>query len=65
MHLYSEFVGEWNDYFGNNKWQKLPGGDHSAVGDCLATLEVIKYIAKTPADAEKIAARELEGIIPF
>ena len=65
MHLYSEFVGEWNDYHNSNKWQKLPGGDHSAVGDCLATLEVIKYIAKTPVDDTKIAARELEDIIPF
>ncbi len=65
MQLYSDFVGEWNDYFGSNKWQKLPGGDHTALGDCLATLEVIKYIAQTPVDDAKLAARESEDIIPF
>lgn len=65
MELYSEFVGEWNDYFGSNKWQKLPGGDHSALGDCLATLEVIKYIAQTSVDDTKLAARQAEDIIPF
>lgn len=42
MLAYSEFVGEWNDYFKNYKWQKLPSGDHSALGDCLATLSVLK-----------------------
>lgn len=45
MHYYSQYVGEWNDYYGNYKWQKLPGGDHSALGDCRATLEIIKEMA--------------------
>jgi DNA polymerase III subunit epsilon len=45
MQYYSQYVGEWNEYYGNYKWQKLPGGDHSALGDCKATLEVIKSMA--------------------
>ncbi|MEH1819326.1 MAG: 3'-5' exonuclease [Nostoc sp.] len=45
MHYYSQYVGEWNEYYGNYKWQKLPGGDHSALGDCKATLEVIKQMS--------------------
>jgi hypothetical protein len=45
MSNYASFVGEWNDYHGNYKWQRLPGGDHSAIGDCLATLELIKKMA--------------------
>jgi DNA polymerase-3 subunit epsilon len=45
MHYYSQWVGEWNSYHGSYKWQKLPGGDHSALGDCKATLEVIKAMA--------------------
>lgn len=65
MYLYSEFVGEWNDYHQSNKWQKLPGGDHTALGDCLATLEVIKYIGQAPVDEVKLAAREAEDIIPY
>jgi DNA polymerase III epsilon subunit-like protein len=45
MNTYAEWVGEWNDYRGNFRWQKLPGGDHTALGDCLATLELIKDMA--------------------
>jgi DNA polymerase-3 subunit epsilon len=45
MLWFSQWVGEWNSYHGNYKWQKLPGGDHSALGDCKATLEVIKRMS--------------------
>jgi DNA polymerase III subunit epsilon len=48
MQWYSQFCGEWNDYRGSYRWQKLPGGDHSAVGDCKATLRVIKGMAESP-----------------
>lgn len=47
MQWYSQWVGEWNNYHGNYKWQKLPGGDHSALGDCRATLEVIRRMAES------------------
>ncbi len=53
MELYSEFVGDWNNYYDNYQWQKLPGGDHSAIGDCKATLEVIKLMARTPLEIEQ------------
>ena len=46
MVWYSQFVGEWNEYHGGYKWQRLPGGDHSALGDCKATLEIIKEMAE-------------------
>jgi len=45
MTWYSQFVGDWNNYHGNYKWQRLPGGDHSALGDCKATLAVIRQMA--------------------
>jgi DNA polymerase-3 subunit epsilon len=45
MHWYSQWIGDWNDYHGNYKWQRLPGGDHSALGDCRATLAVLKQMA--------------------
>ena len=44
---YAKYVGEWNDYYRNYKWQSLPGGTHSALGDCLATLEVLRTMAAT------------------
>ena len=45
MKWYSQYVGDWNDWHNSYTWQKLPGGDHSALGDALATLEVLKEMA--------------------
>lgn len=45
MHWYSQWVGDWNDFHGNYRWQKLPGGDHTALGDARATLRVIERMA--------------------
>ena len=42
---YSAWVGEWNGHRGDYRWQRLPGGDHSALGDCLATLKVLQAMA--------------------
>lgn len=47
MKLWSCIVGEWNDSKGNWKWQRLPDGDHSAIGDCIATLKVLHRIGST------------------
>jgi DNA polymerase-3 subunit epsilon len=52
MLQYAQFIGEWNDYYGNYRYQKLPGGDHSALGDCLATLELIRHMARSPKPKE-------------
>jgi DNA polymerase III epsilon subunit-like protein len=46
MHWYAQFCGQWSNYWGNYKWQPLYGGDHSAIGDCRATLNVLKRMAK-------------------
>lgn len=42
---YSVYVGKWSDYHGSFKFQPLPGGDHTAIGDCKAVLELIKKMA--------------------
>ena len=47
MLRYAAWVGEWNDYHGSFRWQKLQGGDHSAISDCCATLDVIKKMANS------------------
>lgn len=44
---YSMFVGEWSDYHKDYRLQKLPSGDHSAIGDCKATLKLIHKMANT------------------
>jgi len=33
----------------NYRWQRLPGGDHSALSDCLATLKVLQAMAESEA----------------
>ncbi len=43
---YAQFYGEWNDDHGNYRWQKLPGGNHSALGDCQAVLAVLQKMAE-------------------
>lgn len=45
MEQYSTWVGDWSDWHCGYRWKKLPGGDHSALGDCLATLKVLKQMA--------------------
>jgi DNA polymerase-3 subunit epsilon len=45
MLWYSQWVGDWNDYHGDYKYQPLTGGNHSALGDCEATLKIIEKMA--------------------
>jgi DNA polymerase-3 subunit epsilon len=65
MEQYAVFFGEWNDYHGSYRWQRLPGGDHSAKGDCLATLQLVKKMASAHLSMEalddRIEIRESEG----
>lgn len=45
MLMYAQWYGDWNDYRGNYRWQKLTGGDHSAIGDCRATYRLMQRMA--------------------
>lgn len=45
MYRYAAWYGDWSDYHGSFRWQRLNGG-HRALGDCQATLERIKTMAK-------------------
>jgi DNA polymerase-3 subunit epsilon len=44
MRRYTDYVGEPSKR-GGYRSQKLPGGDHSALGDALATLRLIEEMA--------------------
>lgn len=60
MEAYAEFYGEWNNYHGNYRWQRLSvaaqncgirvAAAHSALGDCLMTLGVVKHLLESEAD---------------
>lgn len=45
MERYSGWVGDAREFDDSYRWQELPGGDHSAVGDCRATLAVVREMA--------------------
>lgn len=47
MLVYSAFVGDWSDYHENYTYQKLPSINHTALGDCYATLDIIEKMANT------------------
>lgn len=47
MIQYAAYVGEWDEYWVSYRWQKLPKGNHTAKGDCQATLELIKRMAES------------------
>lgn len=48
MEPYSAWVGSWSSYHHSYRWQRLPGGDHSALGDCRACLKVLQMMAEPP-----------------
>jgi DNA polymerase-3 subunit epsilon len=55
MEMFAEVYGEWNDYHQSYRWQRLTTAArhyrlpvfnaHSALGDCLMTLAVVKAMA--------------------
>jgi DNA polymerase-3 subunit epsilon len=48
MELYAQFYGDWSDYHGDYRWQRLPGGDHTALGDARATRDLLMWMADRP-----------------
>ena len=46
MEWYAQYYGDWSDYHRSYRWQAL-GGDHSAVGDCLAALKLLRGMAES------------------
>jgi DNA polymerase III subunit epsilon len=54
---FAQYVGQWSDYRESYTWQPLPGGDHSALGDCRATLEVLRRMAQN-ADGDEYSLED-------
>ena len=46
MLWYSQYCGDWHDYYQSYTLQKLPGGNHRAYGDALATHDLIYHMAQ-------------------
>lgn len=45
QYQYARYIGKWDDKRNDFKWQKLPAGNHTAYGDCLATLKILQEMA--------------------
>ncbi|WP_202638003.1 3'-5' exonuclease [Bailinhaonella thermotolerans] len=45
MGAWSRYQGEWDDELGDWRRHRLPAGDHTALGDCRATLALLQRIA--------------------
>lgn len=54
MLLFAKYVGEWSDYYGGYRYQSLPLGNHTALGDSLGTLELIREMAQTFASNREL-----------
>jgi DNA polymerase-3 subunit epsilon len=59
MLKYAQFVGEWNSYHHDYKWQRLPSATHNTLEDCQATLSLIKKIANSPLSPPKIPVKPI------
>jgi len=45
MRKYAMYCGDWSEYWRDYRWYPLPGGNHRAVGDALAALDLILSMA--------------------
>lgn len=63
MEQFAAFYGDWNDYYGSYRWQKLTTaaahfglsvvGAHGAVADALLTLAIVRKMAETKLSTEE------------
>jgi DNA polymerase-3 subunit epsilon len=79
MSAYAKFHGEWNDYRGNWKWQKLITatrwatnylkcdhyGTHRALNDCKNTLLVLKALAQYEGIQKDSNDKDFDECVPF
>lgn len=56
MQMYAQWVGEWHELHNDYRWQKLPGGDHTALGDCRATLAILHAMAASYSPLDPVQA---------
>lgn len=50
MNWYAHWCGAWDEYRESFRWQRLPDGDHTALGDCRAALECLRAMAADEDD---------------
>jgi DNA polymerase-3 subunit epsilon len=58
MELYAQFYGDWSERHGDYRWQPLPGGDHTALGDARATRDLLQWMADRPRFEDELKIQE-------
>ena len=53
MQQYARYMGEWSPKWQAYRWPRLSGGDHSALGDCRATLRLLQQMAASHLSMEE------------
>lgn len=61
METYAAYYGEWSEWHRSFRWQRLTGGDHSAIGDCRATLKLLQVMAESKLSSEVEDTGESNG----
>ncbi|NJM89774.1 MAG: 3'-5' exonuclease [Hydrococcus sp. RU_2_2] len=46
MHHYAKYCGDWDTYYKNYRWQKLPVGSNRALDGAIAIYDLIKQMAQ-------------------
>lgn len=59
MNKYAQWYGEYSSYWGNYKWQKLPGAKHTALDDCLATYDLLQKMAAHEEPSRQVVEHKL------
>lgn len=55
MLQHAKYFGDWDERRGQYKWQKLPGGTHTALEDCRAVLAVMREMAAAKTSEELVS----------
>ena len=58
---YSDWFGDWSDYWGNYAWQPLNGG-HRALGDCRAVVNCLKSMARPLEGSQAVEEADGAGV---
>lgn len=61
MLQYARWVGDWDPRRQSFRWHKLEGGDHSALGDCLATVKLLKKNGGGVVKEQMVECRVMVG----
>jgi DNA polymerase-3 subunit epsilon len=61
MLWYAQWYSDWDESRGDYRWQKLPEGDHTALGDAHAVLKIIHQMANSYQPQEPVTYDDINS----